>query len=293
VHGPFHNLHFLRRQHALLLQCGQSGQQWIQGCAEHRGTRPDGRGGTDSGGGVTGGKLQHPHQELDHDGGAVFPGQVGCFSISDHPVLDEREFVAEGFDLLPQSDLLGGFQVIESTGVDGSKEFGEVVVEVVEDVIGRRALSRVVAVGSPSSILLFYSKMCSTTSCFPNNITKNRIKTGTRQPNQPLPEPLHTHSPSCSRYCLKRVARSWVKAGPEPAKGHPQGLALTPARTAPHCHSREQSKITAPQCQSRVHRNKGCTTSRKAATTYCLVWVDQAGKWRLAGIQFSPLAEGS
>jgi hypothetical protein len=55
-------------------------------------------------------------------------------------VIDEREFVAEGFDLLPQSDLLGGFQVIESTGVDGSKEFGEVVVEVVEDVIGRRAL---------------------------------------------------------------------------------------------------------------------------------------------------------
>jgi hypothetical protein len=66
VHGPFHNLHFLRRQHALLLQCGQSGQQWIQGCAEHRGTRPDGRGGTDPGGGFTGGELQHPHQELRH-----------------------------------------------------------------------------------------------------------------------------------------------------------------------------------------------------------------------------------
>ena len=33
-----------------------------------------------------------------------------------------------------------------------------------------------------------------------------------------------------------------VKAGPEPAKGHPEGLALTPARTAPHCQSREQVK---------------------------------------------------
>ena len=53
-------------------------------------------------------------------------------------MIDEREFVAEGFDLLPHRDLLGGFQVIQSTGADGCEEFGEVVVELVEDVIGRR-----------------------------------------------------------------------------------------------------------------------------------------------------------
>jgi hypothetical protein len=35
------------------------------------------------------------------------------------------------------------------------------------------------------------------------------------------------------------------------------------------------------------------TTGRKGSTSYaCQVWVNQSGEWRLAGIQFSPLAEG-
>ena len=33
-----------------------------------------------------------------------------------------------------------------------------------------------------------------------------------------------------------------MKAGPELAKGHPKGSALTPARTAPHSKSREQGR---------------------------------------------------
>ena len=66
-------------------------------------------------------------------------GRSVGFGVGDQPVIDERESVAEGFELLPHSDLLGGFEVIKAAGVDGCEEFGEVVVEVVEDLIGRRA----------------------------------------------------------------------------------------------------------------------------------------------------------
>ena len=87
--------------------------------------------------------------------------------------------------------------------------------------------SRVVAGGSPSCIRLLYSKMRSMTSCFPNNIRKNRDQelAPDRQAN-PLNEPLCTHSPSCSRHCLKRVARSWGQGWPGACEGPPGGLGL-------------------------------------------------------------------
>ena len=75
-------------------------------CAEHRGTRSDGGGGTDPGRGVTGGQLQHPHQELGHGGGAVLLRQMVGFGVGDQLVIDERLPVAEGFEALPHRDLL-------------------------------------------------------------------------------------------------------------------------------------------------------------------------------------------
>ena len=87
--------------------------------------------------------------------------------------------------------------------------------------------SRVVAVESPSCMSLLYSKMCSTTSCFPNKIRKNRDQNPhpTAQAN-PLTKPLHTHSPSCSRHCLQRAARSWGQGWPGACEGPPGGLGL-------------------------------------------------------------------
>ena len=93
--------------------------------------------------------------------------------------------------------------------------------------------SRVVAGGSPSSIRLLYSKMRSMTSCFPNNIRKKEIKTGTRPPSQPTPNPSTPIPPPAPGTAFASPGAG-VKAGPERAKGHPEGLALTPARTAPH-----------------------------------------------------------
>ena len=68
---------------------------------------------------------------------------------------------------------------------------------------------------------------------------------------------------------------------------------MTPARTAPHCQSREQGEITAPQLESRVQCNSGVHDEQESSYVVRVgVWVDQAGEWRLAGTQFSPLAEG-
>ena len=82
---------------------------------------------------------------------------------------------------------------------------------------------------------LLYSKMRSITSCFPNNIRKKEIKTCTRPPkpthDRTSPHPFPALLPAIA---LNASPGAGVKAGPEPAKGHPEGLALTPARTAPH-----------------------------------------------------------
>ena len=62
----------------------------------------------------------------------------------------------------------------------------------------------------------------------------------------PRPNPSTPIPPPAPGIAFNAPPGAGVKAGPEPAKGHPEGLALTPARTAPHCQSREQGKITAP-----------------------------------------------
>src|SRR6476469_3198549 len=87
--------------------------------------------------------------------------------------------------------------------------------------------SRAVAGESPSCMLPLYSKMCSMTSRFPNNTKKNRDQelAPDRQAN-PLNDPLCTHFPSCSRYCLQRVARSWSQGWPGACEGPPGGLGL-------------------------------------------------------------------
>ncbi len=82
------------------------------------------------------------------------------------------------------------------------------------------------------------------TNCFPNKITKNRDQNlhPTAQ-SQAQPKPLHTHSPSCSRHCLTCVARSLgSRLALSLSKGHPEGLALTPA-------SVPFDKLRAHQCQ--------------------------------------------
>ena len=70
---------------------------------------------------------------------------------------------------------------------------------------------------------------------------------------QPHPRtPLHRHSPG-SLFLHPRPApggclcRCRPELGSRLAVGHPQGLALTPARTTPHSHSREQVVISREQ----------------------------------------------
>ena len=101
-------------------------------------------------------------------------GQVGGFGVGDQTVIDQRQPVPEGFEPLPHRDLLVAVELIKTAGFDGVDQLGEAVVEGVEGRIQPTARSRVVAVGSPSSMPLLYSKMCSMTSCFPNKIRENR-----------------------------------------------------------------------------------------------------------------------
>ncbi len=90
VHGPFHNLHFLRGDESVALQRGQLRQPRLQLLANHGGPRPDRGGGADPGGGVAGGELQHSDQELVEGGGAVFLRQVVGFGVGDQVVVDQR-----------------------------------------------------------------------------------------------------------------------------------------------------------------------------------------------------------
>lgn len=59
--------------------------------------------------------------------------------VGDQPVINQRQFVAEAFEALPQRHLLIGLKVIKPAGFDGCDQFGEVVVELVEDSIHHRA----------------------------------------------------------------------------------------------------------------------------------------------------------
>jgi hypothetical protein len=74
------------------------------------------------------------------------------------------------------------------------------------------------------------------TSCFSNKIrkiTSNTAPTAQLTPRQDPPSPFPSLLPAI-------VLFASPGAGSRLAAGHPQGLALTPARTAPHCQSREQ-----------------------------------------------------
>ena len=85
------------------------------------------------------------------------------------------------------------------------------------------------------------------------NNEKQRSKPALDRPSQPTAQtPRHPFPLLLPVIAFTASPGAGVKAGPEPAKGHPEGLALTPARTAPHCQSREQGKITAPRTEARV-----------------------------------------
>ena len=71
---------------------------------------------------------------------------------------------------------------------------------------------------------LFYSKICSITTCFPTKIGKvrpsNLRPTGSAIPDPPQhSRPFDLESPTCSGGCLIGVVRSGVKAGRRPPVG--------------------------------------------------------------------------
>lgn len=66
--------------------------------------------------------------------------QVAGLGVSDQAMIDEREFVAEGFEALPHRHLLGGIELSKTARFDGGDQFGEGGVESIEDQIHRRAL---------------------------------------------------------------------------------------------------------------------------------------------------------
>jgi hypothetical protein len=69
----------------------------------------------------------------------------------------------------------------------------------------------------------------------------NHIENCTQPPN-PIPANLRHRSASLPR---QRYETRRPELGSRLAAGHPQGLALTPARTAPHSRSREQRSKTS------------------------------------------------
>jgi len=75
------------------------------------------------------------------------------------------------------------------------------------------------------------------TSRFLNKISKIEIETCTEPLNSLPAQRLYHPFPSLLP-ALASLRRP--ELGSRLAAGHPQGLALTPARTAPHCQSREQ-----------------------------------------------------
>ena len=68
---------------------------------------------------------------------------------------------------------------------------------------------------------------------------------------QPIPHTPPTNIPPDLCSCIPgpapgyRLCRCRPELGSRLAVGHPQGLALTPARTTPHSHSREQAQRSA------------------------------------------------
>ena len=77
-------------------------------------------------------------------------GRSDGFSVGDQPVIDERESVAEGFELLPQSDLLGGFEVIKAPESMAVRSSVRLLLRLSRISSAGERCSRVVAGESPS-----------------------------------------------------------------------------------------------------------------------------------------------
>ena len=92
--------------------------------------------------------------------------------VGDQPVINQRQFVAEAFEALPQRHLLIGLKVIKPAGFDGCDQFGEVVVELVEDSLQHRALVAFSCCGVPELHTPIVFEDVFDASGFPNEISK-------------------------------------------------------------------------------------------------------------------------
>jgi hypothetical protein len=54
------------------------------------------------------GELQYPYQELGHVGEAVAAGQITGFRVGNQTMINDGQFVAEGFEALQHCELCGG-----------------------------------------------------------------------------------------------------------------------------------------------------------------------------------------
>jgi hypothetical protein len=162
-------------------------------------------------------------------------------------VVDEWQPVPTAFEPLPQCHLLIGCELIKPTGFNLLDHIIESGVEGVEGHIEWAALVALSCVVVPEfhTSILFESVFDG--KRFLNKIRK--IDGQERALNRPTPTrtpPPHSAGMSCS--CTPDLLPAAAVAyrpelGSRLAVGHPQGLALTPARTTPHSHSREQVVI--------------------------------------------------
>ena len=116
MHGPLHNLHLLGCHRPLALQLGQLRQHRLQTLPQQGRAGTDRRSSADPGGGLAGGELQDPGQESAEVGETVCARQFAGSGIGVQTVIDQGQPVAEGFEALPPADLLGGIEVVQTTG---------------------------------------------------------------------------------------------------------------------------------------------------------------------------------
>ena len=74
----------------------------------------------------------------------------------------------------------------------------------------------------------------------------------------------------------------WIETVAEEEEGNPLILRMTEPTQFVYIYPEPGEAMKAPRLDH---------FGVEVATRVCQVWVDQGGRWRLAGIQFSPLAE--